>query len=368
MTFIAHRDHCQAGMSMVELIVASSILAIIISGAVGLFAYNSKQREQQVIIDARNRLYDQLRRAATTPQNLRNSVNFALDGSLASTNQPLAACLDPSHAGTCTATASQGFSLVGLNLLPSGGFERLAGPATAPIRYQKNGERCSLAEQTNTSKCPIEALISFKGVCAGGAASCATAVAVSVQFAVREVAGANLLGTKGTSSVAGSQMQLASTSSNAASAQATAAVIQVAEVFKTSTQSCSANSVQVATRSDGKPVCSCKAGLYQQTGIDADGNPICGPVAFNCPTGQVMVGLENTGANQGRPRCAPLVNNGACWSVGPTVNDCGTNGFMVERRIVSYPNCYTVCDKWGCWVQCSGENLYRVGVCCARGF
>ncbi len=169
----------EAGFSIIQVLIFIGILTVMSLQIVQM----SVNRQREVLggraVSSRDAAFDRVRFYAAVPSALVQSS--ALVG-----NPMFKKCVFGIGAGVCDATTTTGLILT--EAPPS--TVQFAGPENAPVLLSEHGEPCA----TVSESCIIEVIASFRPECAGGAASCATAQGIHIEFKVRQTSTYNLRG------------------------------------------------------------------------------------------------------------------------------------------------------------------------------
>ena len=380
------RGGCQAGVTLVEVMIAGTILAVVLTATATFLSYSSKSQLQNRGVEVRDRLLDELRKYGLSSLALRNSSHVinrvpegAPDSELLGSNMVFAVCVDPAVAAAnptlrCPSRSPREFVLAGPAKDASGRYEKLAGTVANPVRYTEDGRRCPWGAAAS-GDCPLEALALFAATCQkdtgapGGspwssAINCSNAPGVSAEqvnsvrvgivvrnarlgpttFVKRLSGGAPFAARSfGLSDADAAALPFGAGAGGYSPGGVLAAFtsltnetidVSVMDASTLNRESCPTGAQQTGTDGQGQPICTCKPPYRQQT---QSGVPVW-------ETGAVSKDAQGnvTGGNR-RPVCELPAGSSSC-AAGQTLQGFDANGQAVCKNFTG-----------PCWVSASSS-------------
>ncbi len=319
----------QKGLALFNAIIATAVIALIISGVTTFFHNKVKETTLSKKKQLQKVLMENVLAQISQPSALLASTQVSVG---------LRNCVFP--AGTCNVTNTstplgQAFNAMAANLSATGAPAKRGGVPAAPTFYGTNGEIC-----TAGNSCIYQVVTFFRAICPSNAASCSVADEIETRIVVSQRPGSVLMNDMPSFTLP--PMPMVSGAIDTTFSKRT----YVSEILGLGSQACSPGSVQVGVATDRHIVCRCLP-EYPQIGFNtALKIPICA-VSKTCPIGQEMRGVQgSTDPDPGKPICVTVqysctevarnfMGNHRCPNLNQQMRASSANPFV--GCVVDYP-------------------------------
>ncbi len=293
------------GFTMVEVMIALSMVGLLSAAIMTIIGSMGSGILSTKATGARDEIARSIEHEV---KDLKAIVGSARPGSSPG-NAELLRCLD-SGGGLCTVTdpnAQATFKLFqkGTAAAP------ISGTGTAPVLYDRLGAFCT---PTASATCGMwQATTYFWATCPGKTASCAQASTIHIRY---QVVPSVATYQDRTLTPYPREPEFSTRPAEFATTHQVYSGIQAA-------QNCPTDTEQTGYLADGKISCRCRLG-FAQTGLMANGMPVCASQAVTCPPSHIIQGRDA----KGRPICRLVVRQCSWIGFGNGDATCPNGGWL----------------------------------------